>query len=169
MASGTAGLAHVGQMPLPCQRGGQPLPSLVMGGVSLLDQDPGLRSRFSPGRVWHRTGRFRSPLTWLLLGLLTFVSLSCSAQTTPTTPTTRALPPVRPTSIAATVTPTLPIYVIPVRTPKATALVLQRRFLNPVNFWPEIASRKARPQSCRARGQVAMKRCSRFLSCELTL
>ena len=48
-------------------------------------------------------------------------------------------------------------------------LVLQRRFLNPVNFWPEIASRKARPQSCRARGQVAMKRCSRFLSCELTL
>ena len=39
----------------------------------------------------------------------------------------------------------------------AVVLVLQRRFLNPVNFWPEIASRKARPQSCRARGQVAMK------------
>ncbi len=40
------------------------------------------------------------------------------------------------------------------------ALVLQRRFLNLVSFWPEIASRKARQQSCQARGQVAMKRCS---------
>ena len=38
------------------------------------------------------------------------------------------------------------------------ALVLQRRFLNLVSFWPEIASLKARPQSCQARGQVAMKR-----------
>ena len=37
-------------------------------------------------------------------------------------------------------------------------LVLQRRFLNLVGFWPEIASLKARPQSCQARGQVAMKR-----------
>ena len=39
-----------------------------------------------------------------------------------------------------------------------TDLVLQRRFLNLVSFWPEIASLKARPQSCQARGQVAMKR-----------
>ena len=38
------------------------------------------------------------------------------------------------------------------------SLVLQRRFLNLVSFWPEIASLKARPQSCQARGQVAMKR-----------
>ena len=49
------------------------------------------------------------------------------------------------------------------------ALVLQRRFLNLVSFWAEIASRKARPQSCQARGQVAMKRCSRPLSCEPSL
>ncbi len=40
----------------------------------------------------------------------------------------------------------------------ANLLVLQRRFLNLVSFWPEIASLKARPQSCQARGQVAMKR-----------
>ena len=40
-------------------------------------------------------------------------------------------------------------------------LVLQRRFLNVVSYWPEIASRKASPQSCQARGQVAMKRFSR--------
>ena len=33
-------------------------------------------------------------------------------------------------------------------------LVLQRRFLNLVSFGAEIASRKARPQSCQARGQV---------------
>ena len=48
-------------------------------------------------------------------------------------------------------------------------LILQRRFLNLVSFWPEIASRKARQQSCQARGQVAMKRCSRFISCEQSL
>ena len=43
-------------------------------------------------------------------------------------------------------------------------LVLQRRFLNLVSFWPEIASRKARPPpSCQARGQVSIKRCSRSL------
>ena len=48
-------------------------------------------------------------------------------------------------------------------------LVLQRRFHNLVSFWSEIASRNARPQSCRARGRVAMKRCSRSLSCELSL
>ena len=48
-------------------------------------------------------------------------------------------------------------------------LVLQRCFLNLVSFWPEIASRKARPQSCQSRGQVSMKRCSRSLSCELSL
>ena len=48
-------------------------------------------------------------------------------------------------------------------------LVLQRRFLNLVSFWPEIASRKARPQSCQARWQVAMKRCSRSLSGEPSL
>ena len=51
----------------------------------------------------------------------------------------------------------------------ARFLVLQRRFLNPVSFWPEIASRKARPQSCQARWQVAMKRCSRSLSGEPSL
>ena len=39
--------------------------------------------------------------------------------------------------------------------------ILQRCFLNLVGLWPEIASRKARPQSCQAHGQVAMKRCSR--------
>ena len=39
-----------------------------------------------------------------------------------------------------------------------TSLVLQRRLLNLVSYWPEIASRKARPQSCQAHGQVAMKR-----------
>ena len=48
-------------------------------------------------------------------------------------------------------------------------LVLQRRFLNSVSFWPEIASRKARLQSCQARWQVAMKRCSRSLSGEPSL
>ena len=37
-------------------------------------------------------------------------------------------------------------------------LVLQRRLLNLVSYCPEIASRKARPQSCQAHGQVAMKR-----------
>ena len=36
-------------------------------------------------------------------------------------------------------------------------LVLQRRFFDLVSFWPEIASRKARPQGCHGRGQVAMK------------
>ena len=49
------------------------------------------------------------------------------------------------------------------------ALVLQRRFLNLVRHWPEIASRKAWPQSCQARGQVAMKKSSRSLSCEASL
>ena len=48
-------------------------------------------------------------------------------------------------------------------------LVLQRRFLNLVRHWPEIASRKAWPQSCQARGQVAMKKSSRSLSCEASL
>ena len=48
-------------------------------------------------------------------------------------------------------------------------LVLQRRFLNLVSFGAEIASRKARPQSCQARGQVAMKRSPRALSCEPSL
>ena len=36
-------------------------------------------------------------------------------------------------------------------------LVLQRRFLDWVSFWTEIASRKARLQGCQRRGQVAMK------------
>ena len=49
------------------------------------------------------------------------------------------------------------------------ALVLQRRFFDLVSFWPEIASRKARPQGCHGRGQVAMKRRSRSLSCEASL
>ena len=48
-------------------------------------------------------------------------------------------------------------------------LVLQRRFLNLVRHWPEIASRKAWSQSCQARGQVAMKKSSRSLSCEASL
>ena len=43
-------------------------------------------------------------------------------------------------------------------------LVLQRRFLNLVSFWPEIASQKPRLQSCQAREQAAMERCSRSLS-----
>ena len=65
-------------------------------------------------------------------------------------------------------------YVAPKRSDQALhflyyALVLQRRFLNLVSFWPEIASRKARQQSCQARGQVAMERCSRSISCEQSL
>ena len=48
-------------------------------------------------------------------------------------------------------------------------LVLQRRFLNVVSFWPEIASLKARPQSYQARGQLAMRRHSRSLSSEASL
>ena len=52
---------------------------------------------------------------------------------------------------------------------RGAALVLQRRFLNLVSFWAETASRKARPQSCQACGQVAMKRCSRSLYCEPSL
>ena len=50
-----------------------------------------------------------------------------------------------------------------------TITLLQRRFLNLVSFWAEPASRKARPQSCQACGQVAMKRCSRSLYCEPSL
>ena len=34
------------------------------------------------------------------------------------------------------------------------SLVLQRRFFNLVSFWPEIASRRARAQSCQARGRA---------------
>ncbi len=48
-------------------------------------------------------------------------------------------------------------------------LVLQRRFFDLVSFWPDIASRKARPQGCHGRGQVAMKRRSRSLSREASL
>ena len=48
-------------------------------------------------------------------------------------------------------------------------LVLQRRFLDLVSFWPEFAPRKARPQSCQSRGQVSIKRCSRSFSCEPSL
>ena len=51
----------------------------------------------------------------------------------------------------------------------ARLLVLQRRFLNLVSFWQEIASRKPKSQSCQARGQAAMERCSRPLSCEASL
>ena len=60
-------------------------------------------------------------------------------------------------------------YMNPASNAQTGALVLQRRFLNLVSFWPEIASRKARPQSCQARWQVAMKRCSRSLSGEPSL
>ena len=38
-------------------------------------------------------------------------------------------------------------------------LILQRRFLNVVSFWPEIAPREAGPQSCHGGGHVAIKRC----------
>ena len=48
-------------------------------------------------------------------------------------------------------------------------LVLQRRFLNLVSFCLEIASRKARPQSCQARSQVALKRRSGSLSGQASL
>ena len=44
-------------------------------------------------------------------------------------------------------------------------LVLQRRFLNLISFWPEIAWRKARPQSCQARGQTAPHVREKALSC----
>ena len=54
-------------------------------------------------------------------------------------------------------------------TRRVEALVLQRRFLNLVSHWPEIASRKARPPSCQARGQVAMERSSRSFSSEPSL
>ena len=62
-----------------------------------------------------------------------------------------------------------PGFVIVAQFGTPEGLVLQRRFLNLVSFWPEIASRKARPQSCQARWQVAMKRCSRSLSGEPSL
>ena len=49
------------------------------------------------------------------------------------------------------------------------ALVLQRRFLNALDFCTEITSRKPRPQSCQAHRQVAMKGCSGSLSAEASL
>ena len=48
-------------------------------------------------------------------------------------------------------------------------LILQRRFVDVVSFWSEIAPQKARPQSCQSRGQVSIKRCSRSFSCEQSL
>ena len=51
----------------------------------------------------------------------------------------------------------------------SVSLVLQRRFLELVGFWPETASRRGGSQSCQAREQVAMKRCSKPLSCESSL
>ena len=48
-------------------------------------------------------------------------------------------------------------------------LVLQRRFLDLVSFWAEIASQNARAQSCQACGLIAMRMCSRVLSCEPSL
>ena len=50
-----------------------------------------------------------------------------------------------------------------------TVLVLQRRMPNMVSSWKGIASRKPKSQSCQARGQAAMERCSRPLSCEASL
>ena len=49
------------------------------------------------------------------------------------------------------------------------ALVLQRRFLDLVSFWAEIAPQNARAQSCQACGLIAMRMCSRVLSCEPSL
>lgn len=49
------------------------------------------------------------------------------------------------------------------------SLVLQRCFLNLVSFCPEIASQKARSQSCQARRKVAMKRRSGSLPGEASL
>ena len=57
---------------------------------------------------------------------------------------------------------TLPAY-------QPRLLVLQRRFLNLVSFCLEIASRKARPQCCQARSQVALKRRSGSLSGQASL
>ncbi len=48
-------------------------------------------------------------------------------------------------------------------------LVLQRRFFDSVSFWSEIASRKARPQSCQVCGQGALERCSMSFSCQPSL
>ena len=48
-------------------------------------------------------------------------------------------------------------------------LVLQRRFLDLVSFWAEIAPQNARAQSCQACGLIAMRMCSRVLSCEPSL
>ena len=59
--------------------------------------------------------------------------------------------------------------------PEASCVVITRptiittTLLRFGQLWPEIASRKARQQGCHGRGQVAMKRCSRSLSCEASL
>ena len=54
------------------------------------------------------------------------------------------------------------------------SLVLQRRhpqhgFLDLARFWAEIASQNARAQSCQACGLIAMRMCSRVLSCQPSL
>ena len=49
------------------------------------------------------------------------------------------------------------------------SLVLQRQFLNMVDFEAEIASRSARPQSCQACGIITVKKYSRSISCEASL
>ena len=48
-------------------------------------------------------------------------------------------------------------------------LVLQRRFLDLVSFWAEIASQNARDQSCQACRLIAMRMCLRVLSCKPSL
>ncbi len=46
----------------------------------------------------------------------------------------------------------------PTREQRPRLLVLQRRFLKSVSSWPEIDLGPARPHSCQARGQVAVRR-----------
>ena len=53
--------------------------------------------------------------------------------------------------------------------PCSIPLVLQRRFLDLVSVWAEIAPQNARAQSCQACGLIAMRMCSRVLSCEPSL
>ena len=48
-------------------------------------------------------------------------------------------------------------------------LVLQRQFLNMIDFEAEIASRSARPQSCQECGIITVKKYSRSISCEASL
>ena len=90
-----------------------------MGGETSADQVPSSLSVAGSRSTWQGNRRTKLTFPGLLLGLLTFLSLSCAAEATAPT---AALTPVKPTVTFATVTPTLPIYAIPIRTPRSVAL-----------------------------------------------